>query len=347
MLRVRKKLVATVALCTLVLTLAIFTGAFETKLSPINLSPSQLHKGERYLVTVQAIELQDTISASVSAQENTRVASRILAQIESIEVRAGQAVKQGQIIATLADEQLQTTVKQVSAQSEANDVQLAQAQKQLNRVNALLDRGLVARDQVDKWQSSVDELSARRTALIEQLKGAKVALGYTQIVAPISGVVVERLVEPGDMVTPGMAVLDLFNPASLQISASVGASLVSKLQVGAELAVKIGALERMLQGQISEIVPVADNLARQFLIKLDVVTPAGIKPGMYAEVYLPSQTVNRVLIPSKLVKRAGQLTMVDVIENGVRSRRLIRLGSRYGDSVMVISGLSAGEVLAI
>ncbi|KZN37188.1 hypothetical protein N480_15460 [Pseudoalteromonas luteoviolacea S2607] len=344
---VHKKVVAIVAMCTLILTLAIFTGAFEEKLSPINLHPSQLHTGERYLVTAQAIELQNTISANVSAQENTRVASRILAQIKTIEVRAGQAVKQGDVIATLADEQLQATVKQVSAQSEANEVQLAQAQKQLNRVSALLDRGLVARDQVDSWQSNVDELSAKRTALMEQLKGAQVALGYTQIVAPISGVVVERLVEPGDMVTPGTPVLDLFNPASLQISASVGASLVGKLQVGANLLVRIGASERTLSGKISEIVPVADNLARQFLIKLDVVTPKGIKPGMYAEVYLPAQRVKRVLIPRKLVKRAGQLTMVDVVESGVKSRRLIRLGSIYDEKVMVISGLSDGEILAI
>ncbi|MCF2859923.1 efflux RND transporter periplasmic adaptor subunit [Pseudoalteromonas sp. SMS1] len=344
---VHKKVVAITALCTLVLTLAVFTGAFEDKLRPINLAPSQLYKGERYLVTAQAIELQDTLSAMVSAQENTRVASRILAQIKSVEVRAGQVVKQGQVIATLADEQLQATVKQIRAQSDANEVQLAQAQKQLSRVSALLDRGLVARDQVDNWQSGVDELSARRTALAEQLKGAKVALGYTQIVAPISGVVVERLAEPGDMVTPGTPVVDLFNPASLQISASVGASLVGKLQIGAELAVRVGATAHTLKGKISEIVPVADNLARQFLIKLDVVTPTGIKPGMYAEVYLPAQTVKRVLIPRKLVKRAGQLNMVDVIETGVKSRRLIRLGPNYGENVVVISGLNEGEILAI
>ncbi|KZN50400.1 efflux RND transporter periplasmic adaptor subunit [Pseudoalteromonas luteoviolacea] len=327
--------------------LGAFSGLFNPQVEPQLRTKPAVYSGEQYLVTTAKVAPEDFVSASLVAKENTHVSSRVLAQLHTLEVRAGQLVKKGQLLATLEDTQLRASMEEIRAQSRANEAQLSQAQKQLSRSETLLSKGLVANNQMDEWQSKVDELKARRAALTEQLSGAQAALSYTRLHAPLSGVVVERLQEPGSMLSPGVPIVEIFNPASLQVRGAVRSSLAGQLKVGDTLQVELKALSTTVMGTISEIVPVADSLARQFEIKLDIVPPKGSKPGMYAQISLPSKPLKRVVIPLQYVKRTGQLTMVYVVEQGIKQRRLVRLGQALGEDVVVVSGLAAGEVLAI
>ncbi|WP_052262648.1 efflux RND transporter periplasmic adaptor subunit [Pseudoalteromonas luteoviolacea] len=335
------------AFAALGILLGAFSGAFNRQLEPQLRSKPAEYRGEHYLVTQRDVLPEDFVSASLVARENTQVSSRVLAQLHTLEVRAGQLVNKGQLLATLEDTQLRASMEETRAQNQANEALLLQAKKQLARNEALFSKGLVASNQVDEWQSKVDELSARRMALAEQLSGAQAALSYTRLHAPLSGVVVERLQEPGSMLSPGVPILEIFNPASLQVSGAVRSSLAGELKVGDELQIELGALNKTVVGEISEIVPVADSLARQFQIKLDITPPNGAKPGMYAQIRLPSTPIQKVVIPQHYVQRIGQLTMVLVIEQGIKQRRLIRLGHQVGDDVVVISGLVEGEMLAL
>ncbi|KZN63749.1 hypothetical protein N473_16420 [Pseudoalteromonas luteoviolacea CPMOR-1] len=338
---------AVAAFAALSILLGAFSGVFNKQLEPQLRSKPAEYSGEHYLVTRRDVFPEDFVSASLVARENTQVSSRVLAQLHTLEVRAGQLVNKGQLLATLEDTQLRASMEETRAQNQANEALLSQAKKQLARNEALFSKGLVASNQVDEWQSKVDELSARRMALAEQLSGAQAGLSYTRLHAPLSGVVVERLQEPGSMLSPGVPILEIFNPASLQVSGAVRSSLAGELKVGDELQIELGVLNKTVMGEISEIVPVADSLARQFQIKLDITPPNGAKPGMYAQIRLPSSPIQKVVIPQHYVQRIGQLTMVQVIEQGIKQRRLIRLGHQLGDDVVVVSGLVEGEMLAL
>ncbi|WP_462165023.1 efflux RND transporter periplasmic adaptor subunit [Pseudoalteromonas xiamenensis] len=335
------------AIVGLLIAVAWMAGLFADK-TPAGLKEQQqAFKGSIQNVSVELLNVTERAPGSIVAKENTLVASRLLAQLKTLTVRAGDKVEQGQILARLDDADLKAQVSQVKAEQDANTAQLQQAKKQLERSQALLEQGLVAINQVDEWRAKVDELNARQNALSQQLTAAEIALGFSQIQAPISGTVVERLVEPGSIVAPGTALLSLYNPAQLQVQAAVREQQAAHMQVGDKLKVYVPATSLTQYATISEIVPVADSSARTFLVKLDMGLLPSVVPGMYAQIEYQLEQRPALLIPSHLVKQYGQLDMVQVVDNGILSRRYIRLGDAFGDKVEVISGLSKEDKLAI
>ncbi|WP_440054801.1 efflux RND transporter periplasmic adaptor subunit [Pseudoalteromonas sp. T1lg65] len=340
-------LISSVAIICLLLMVAWLAGVFSSTLAPGEKSVSAPYNGETYIVRPVSVKISESVPASVVAKENTMVSSRILAELKTLTVRAGDTVKAGQLIATLDAAELRAELQRVDAQRKANDAKLVQAQKQLQRSQALNEKGLVAINQVDEWQARVDELTAQARALDEALRSAEVAIGYTQVKAPISGKVVERLKEPGSTMSPGMPIVSLVNPLQLQVEAAIREGQIKHISIGSELMVRIPSLNVTQQAVVTEMVPVADQLARSFIIKLDMHFHSDVIPGMYAVVEIPMATQAQIEIPENLVKRHGQLTMVEVVETGQLVRRYIRLGEVRGNRVQVLSGLQADEVLAM
>ncbi|CAH9065378.1 Multidrug resistance protein MdtA [Pseudoalteromonas holothuriae] len=334
------------AILLLLSVVAYLAGAFNNRVLAGTKAQLAMYQGARYTVSNKQVAEHEVVNANVVAKVNTLVASRLLAQLKTLHVRAGETVYAGQLLATINDADLKARVSQVKAQKNAILAQLTQAKKQLLRSETLQNQGVVAVNEVDEWRTTVNELSAQKVALVQQLEGANAALSDTKILAPIDGTVVERLQEPGVMLTPSTPIVALYNPAQLQVNAAVREQYVNSLQLGDKLKIHIPASGMTQYANISEIVPVADSHARRFMIKLDIELAEGVKPGMYAQLYLPAVYQTRIVLPSKYIKRYGQLTVVEVVERGHVQRRFVRLGKTMGDQVEVLTGLSAGEELA-
>ncbi|WP_125784250.1 efflux RND transporter periplasmic adaptor subunit [Pseudoalteromonas rubra] len=333
------------AIALLLVAVGWMAGMFNSKVSPGDKPHSTVPKLNLHEVEQRLVKDVEQIPGSVIAKHNTVVASRVLAQLKTLTVRSGDPIQAGQLIATLDDADLRAQLEAMKAEQQANLAQLTQAKKQLARAQALQQKGLVAHNQVDEWQTQVNELTAKEAALAQQYAGAEVALSYTQVRAPISGTLVARLQEPGAMLNPGTPLVSIYNPAQLQVEVSVRERLLSELTIGARHQVSIPAAEATQYATISELVPVADRGARSFTVKLDMQWAQGVIPGMYAMLKLPGSERPAVLIPSALVQHYGQLSKVAVLDNGQVQSRFIRLGREYGDQVEVISGLQVGELL--
>jgi RND family efflux transporter MFP subunit len=347
-MRISKQLgLPVVAISGLLIAVAAMAGLFADKTPAGTKEPANPYAGSVVAVSVGLLNVTERAPGSIVAKENTIIASRLLAELKTLNVRAGDKVTQGQVIARLDDADLKAQVSRVKAEQDANDAQLQQAKKQLARTQTLLEQGLVAINQVDEWRARVDELTARENALAQQLTAAEVALGFSVIEAPFSGTVVERLVEPGTIVAPGSAIISLYNPAQLQVQAAVREHQAAHMQVGDKLKVYVSATDLAQYATISEIVPVADSNARNFMVKLDMGLMPAVIPGMYAQIEYSLEQRSAITIPSFLVKQYGQLDMVEVVEEGQLSRRYIRLGDKLGDKVEVISGLAEGDKLAL
>ncbi|PHI36052.1 efflux transporter periplasmic adaptor subunit [Pseudoalteromonas sp. GCY] len=342
-----KIFIPVLAIFCLLLMVVWLAGGFQNKLAPGNKSELPAYQGARYTVQKSLIAMIEQVPASVVAKENTLVSSRLLAELKTLNVRAGDKVTAGQLIATLDDAELKAELQRVAAQQAANSAKLEQATKQLVRNKSLNEKGLIAINQVDEWQATVNELQAQDKALQEAYRSAEVALGYTQITAPISGKMVARLQEPGSMVSPGGAIISLFNPLQLQIEAPIRESQVKHIQLGSEIKVRIPALDISQTARVSEMVPIADSQARSFIIKLDMPLLKNVVPGMYAlvELVLGEQAV--IQIPTNMISKYGQLAMVEVIESGQLHKRYLRLGEETGNKTIVISGLNEGDQLAV
>lgn len=341
-------LMPVVAIGLLLVLIAMMAGLFSEKVSPSDTVVQASFTGKTQVVTAQAIEQTEYVPATIIAKQNTVISSRILAPIKTFAVRAGQVVQQGDLLIELEDGQLKAQVAQAKARLDAVNSQLAQAQLQLNRAIKLREQGLTAVNDLDVAKTNFTELEASRNSAAEQLEQAQVVLSYSQIRAPISGKVVDRMAEPGDTVSPGQVLLSIYNPQSLQIEASVREQKAVSLKLGQLLAVEVPSLNIEGQATVAEIVPVADSSARSFLVKLEFANDIRLMPGMYAKVSLPSSSETQVVIDSQYITQYGQLNMVKVLNNNQVERRFIRPGVMLDTKrVVVVSGLIAGELLVV
>ncbi|MDE3273362.1 efflux RND transporter periplasmic adaptor subunit [Pseudoalteromonas sp. G4] len=347
----QKVLIPISAIVILIVMIIMMAGGFDNKVAP-STSNDELQNVQT--VTVEPYEHIERLwlPANLIARQNTQVASRILANVTSVNVRAGDIVKAGDVIAELDNQDLKAQVGQIEAQVEAVSAQLTQATLQLKRNKALREQGLISVNDLDTVQSTFDQLRATKLSYEQQLDQAKVTLTYSKIVAPIAGKVVDRMVEPGDLVNPGQAVVALYNPSSIQISSFIPESQAVNLSLGQTLQVELSALNQVRAARVSEIVPLADSAARSFEVKLDLagdnIDLTGLMPGMYAKVGIDKDARGVIAIDARYIQHFGQLAKVSVLENGKISERFVRLGQPLENNLIIItSGLSGGEKLVI
>jgi RND family efflux transporter MFP subunit len=179
----------------------------------------------------------------------------------------------------------------------------------------------------------------------QHVADARVARTHAEIRSPVSGRVIDRLAEPGDTAAPGVALLRIYDPATLRIEAPVRESLAVGLRTGQPIRVEVDALGRRVVGEIDEIVPFAEPGARTLLVKVRLPQDPALLAGMFGRIEVPAGEASRLLVPKSAVERVGQLEFVTVLRSdGGAERRLVTTGRPYGASeVEVLSGLAEGE----
>ncbi|GMV96794.1 MAG: RND transporter [Phycisphaerae bacterium] len=306
--------------------------------------------GGAQLVAARLIKVPATESAvgSVRAVHEMSVASKVLAKVMAVHVKAGQQVKKGDLLVQLDDADLRARRQQASAALDAARAARDQAKIEHERVSGLFRENAAPRIEMDRATTNLKAAEADLQRAEQALKEADTVLGYTTILAPTDGVVVDKRVEAGDTALPGQVLVNLYDPRHMQLVASVRESLTHRLRVGQTIKVGIEALGNLLcDGQVSEIVPEADVTSRSFLVKVTGPCPPGAYVGMFGRLLIPLDEEELLVIPQAAVRRVGQLDSVDVAEDGFLRRRIVQLGRILGDDVQVLSGLSAGELVAL
>jgi RND family efflux transporter MFP subunit len=177
----------------------------------------------------------------------------------------------------------------------------------------------------------------------QAVKEAEIQQGYASIRAPIGGVIVDKKVNPGDTVSPGQALLSMYDRERMQMIATVRESLAMGLKVGQQVAARLDALDLNCHATISEIVPEAHAESRSFLVKVTGPCPPNVYSGMFGRIFIPLGDEEVLVVPPQAVRKVGQLHEVDVLENGTRRRHVVQLGRTLAEGREVLSGLKAGE----
>ena len=177
---------------------------------------------------------------------------------------------------------------------------------------------------------------------------ARTMLSYAVIRAPFSGRVTRKMVDVGDMVTPGQPLFLLDVPAQPQLHAYIAESLITYLHPGQVLKVEIEALSATLEGAIAEIVPQAEPASRTTLVKIALTPMPALVTGLYGRVDIPYGIYRSLVVPATAVKEVGQLHLVTVLDiDGYPHRRFVTLGRRHDDLVEVLTGLQEGEEVTL
>ncbi|MEJ2730062.1 MAG: efflux RND transporter periplasmic adaptor subunit [Deltaproteobacteria bacterium] len=285
---------------------------------------------------------------TVRSRTQARIASRIMAQVKEISVHEGSRVEasgtegdDGTLLATLDDREIQARLHQVRSQVEAADRAIKAAKSRLDAAIAQREAAQARKRQSDWEYQHYEDLQA---AELE----ARTMLSYAVIRAPFSGRVTRKMVDVGDMVTPGQPLFLLDVPAQPQLHAYIAESLITHLQPGQVLKVEIEALSATLEGTIEEIVPLAEPASRTTLVKIALTPMPALVTGLYGRVDIPYGIYRSLVVPMAAVREVGQLHLVTVLDvDGYPHRRFVTLGRRHDDLVEVLTGLQEGEEVTL
>jgi membrane fusion protein (multidrug efflux system) len=340
----KKIVLSLLAIVVLLLMIAWMAGLFSEKIQPGLNSISDNYSGNPVVVQSAIVTIYEKVPASVEATQATLISSRLMARISNVYVRAGDVVKNGDLLLQLENSEIKAQVQGARARISATTARSKEAGQNLGRVKELQAGGVMSVADLDKAQANHDTLLAELSGAEQSLEEALTALAYTEILAPFGGRVVDRFAEPGDTAQPGSKLLALYNPLSLRVEAHVREQLALGLEVGQALQVEIPSLDRVVAAVIEERVPAADPGSRSFLVKAGVGFDKDFLPGMYARLLVPAGTGKQFLIPADHVVHVGQLDLVWVLENGKSVRRFVRIGQLTPDGqVEVVSGLAEGD----
>ncbi len=331
----------------LILVILWMAGSFDQKIQPGEKEVNSDYQGEFYTVQESLVQLNENIPATVRSKQTTHVASRILAVIKSIHVKAGDSVNKGDLLIELDNRNNRANVAQSIENINSIKARLVQAESHYKRSKTLYNKESVTKAQLEQASANFNSLKAQLASARQQLQSSQTTSSYSQIRAQFAARVIDRFAETGDLASPGMKLLTLYDPLSLRIDANVRESLAFTLSIGQQLETYIPALKQTLMATIEEIVPAADPGARSFLIKAKIEHNAKLLPGLFARLKIPSAKQHQILIPNHYIKQMGQLDVVWVLENNQAVRRFIRTGLKSADHTRVISGLTEGDKLVL
>jgi len=339
---------AAVAVAVIVVTVVWLSGGFEQRVPPgtVEMKSAAAPEGAQQATVEQVTgPLAEWASGALASSRQTVVGSRILARIEEVRVRAGDPVVAGDVLLVLESKDLQARVAQARDALTAARARLDLAQREGKRYDELLQRGVTTRQRYDQAQAELQGAQADVQRLQQAVREAEAALSYTELKAPVSGLVIDRLAEPGETASPGRPLLRIYDPAALRVEVPVRETLAVKLAVGDCLEVAVPAVSETFSGKVEEIVPFAETGARTLLVKVGLPQDPRLFAGLFARVAIPAGTQTRLLVPAAAVERVGQLDFATVIApSGGLERRMLTLGEYRDDGrVEVLSGLTAGE----
>jgi membrane fusion protein (multidrug efflux system) len=334
------------AIAVLLLMIAWMAGLFNNRIQPGIVEPVALNTGDPLVVEYADIVVIEKVPASVEASQATLISSRLMARIVTFNVRAGDSVARGDLLLELENADIRAQIQQAEANIRATAARLKEAKQTLERVQELRQDGAISLSDVDKAVANHASLVAGEAGARQALEQARIALTYTQIVAPFDGRIVDRFAEPGDTAQPGSKLLALYNPLSLRVEAQVREHLALDLEVGLALQVEIPSLDKIVDATVEERVPAADPGSRSFLVKAGVAFDKDLLPGMYARLLVPSGIKRQLLVPADWVVHVGQLDLVWVLQDGQSYRRFVRVGQNtQNGQVEILSGLTEGELI--
>ena len=299
-------------------------------------------------VTASPREVLTEAVGEVKPEFEIKLASKVTAHIVRLDIRAGQHVRKGQVLAMLDGRDLQARVNQAAQSLIHAQATRSYAQLDRERNRTLYDKGAIPKAEFDVADTRLKEAQADVDRFQQALDEAQVGLGYTQIESPVDGIVIDREADVGDLAMQGKILLVLFDPKHLWFQGSVSEEYAPLLTLGETYRVHIDALRLDYEGPLAEIVPSADPSGRTVLARVRLPADDRLYPGLFGRMRLVVNRTEDILAPRRALRRVGQLEMVTVLAPWGLEQRVVVPGlAMENEQVQILSGLKAGERIVL
>ncbi len=346
-------------------------GAAETAAAPAPVLPA---------ITVSAVtnrELKDVVLASgfIGAVEEVQVQPLIEGQpIEALEAEVGDMVTDGQVLARLSLSTLQLQKSQFTASLESAKATIAQAEAQVlearssadeaqrvnERTKTLREQGAASQAAADTAASSATSAVARVTVAVQTLEAARAQLALAQaqladvelqlqranVVAPVSGEIVQRNARVGSIATAtGSPMFVIVKQGALELRAEVAEGDLTKVKVGQQVTIKAVGIGKMLTGVVHLVEPQIDQTTRLGRARIRIDQSDAVRAGMFAEAEILVDQRETASVPVTAIGSSAEGNTVMKVTDGNAARVQVVTGIRDGGFVEVTEGLAEGDTV--
>lgn len=312
-------------------------------------------------VVVRDMPIFQSGVGTVTAAQSVTVRARIDGQLDKIGFTEGQDVKAGQMLAQLDPRTLQALLAQAQAQRAKDAAQLVNARGDLQRYNTLIGQDAATQQQLDTQKALVAQLEAALQSDDAQIAFARVQLGFTRIVAPISGRVGARLVDVGNIVHAtdpnGLVVINQIDPIAVVFTLpEAGFQDIHRAlrSTATPLPVEVyepAAGSLLGRGQLVLLNNQIDTASGTVKLKARFANPQRkLWPGQYVNVRLLLGTRRQaVTVPAAAVQRNQEGTYVYAVDGDGRTVRSVPVAvAQIQDGLAIIAeGLAGGQRVVV
>ncbi|MDP2752347.1 MAG: efflux RND transporter periplasmic adaptor subunit [Rhodocyclaceae bacterium] len=306
-------------------------------------------KGGQPVTVVQvsegALEEQVRGSARVRARVAVTLSARVTAAIIAMEADIGDAVRRDQVLVRLDDRDLRARTASAGATLARAQADLALATSNERRDKEVFEKGYISAAAMDATVMLRRAKAAEATAVAQEIKLADTQASYANLRSPMAGIVVARLAEPGNMVSPGAPLLRLIDPTTLQVVARIDETEAGRLQPGMPVLIRLRTGGEVT-GKVSRIALEADVAAREFEVEITFDKPlTRFAIDQEAEVAIRVGTALGQLVPlSALIRQEGKVGVLRVQDGRARFQP-VETGTSGNDMILIKKGLSVGDTL--
>lgn len=285
------------------------------------------------------------LTGTVEGLETAVISSRFAGKVDRILVEDGQAVTAGSTLFIMDRVELENASRVAQNTLRQANANLHTAQTDYQRYYQLYAQNAVTKQQLDTAEARMITSQTEADTAYANLNTAQKQIADGAIVSPLTGVVANKAVTTGQIVSPGVTLLTVEQIDDVYVVVHVEQKDISLAKMGTPVSIRVDTYpEQTFDGQVAVISPVAGNESRMFRVKVRVNNSGQLlKPGMFAEAELSSEKLENVLaVPRTAVMGSKGLQYVYVVENGQAKKMLVEAGILLGDQIEIKTGISVG-----
>lgn len=274
------------------------------------------------------------VQGRVDADENVALSSEMPGTITKINVKTGDEVRVGQVLA-------ETDAKAISQQ-------ISDLQTNMDLVNQIYEK------QKNLWEQKIGtevqylQAKTNKESLEKKMAAAQEQLRMTKIISPINGTVDAVDIKVGQAVAPGMPAIRVINFSNLKVKADVAETYASKIKKGSEVVVHFPDMNDSVVTKVNFVSRAINPATRTFLVEVLLDNTKEYHPNMVARLNINDYQSSKpeIVIPVRTIQKdENNASFVFVANNGVAKKHIVTLGKQYSGKAEVLSGLNENDLL--
>ena len=294
-----------------------------------------------------------TISGGLKAVNSAVVKAKVAAEVKALSVREGDTVKAGQVIGQLDTLEVDLRLRQAEQTAASSRFQLDIAKRSLENNRALVDKGFISSTALDASIATEAGATATYQAAAAAADLARKARSDSVLIAPIAGIVSQRLAQVGERVAVDTKLIEIVDLSRIELEAAIAPEDVGGVQIGQAARLMVDGLTEPVVAKVARINPSTQSGTRAVMVYLALAPQPGLRQGLFARGSIEAQRRRSLVVPLSAVRVDQALPYVLEVVSGKVVQRGVTLGlrgdaefdGRLDSAVEIVKGLADGATV--